>query len=244
MATVLFAFAHPDDETLAAGVAIAEHVAAGHDVHVLWMTRGEGSGVLAYLNGMTTSTWWGALHNPAVEGYATLDATALGAARIAEATAAVRCLASGLGSVAVHEAGLADGGVTQAGAEAAIVAVADAITAGAVRLKGHTWRPELDSHPDHIAVGAAIKALGDVDPGRFGDRRYYPLPAYWSDPDLTLVAESWDTPANAGIAARVVNACRSFGAWAPDRGSYAVGWHSVPDQFATVQATPKSLYHP
>jgi N-acetyl-1-D-myo-inositol-2-amino-2-deoxy-alpha-D-glucopyranoside deacetylase len=38
---LLFVHAHPDDETLATGVAIAHHVARGDDVHVLTCTLGE-----------------------------------------------------------------------------------------------------------------------------------------------------------------------------------------------------------
>ena len=40
-ARLLFVHAHPDDETLATGVAIAHHVARGDDVHVLTCTLGE-----------------------------------------------------------------------------------------------------------------------------------------------------------------------------------------------------------
>ena len=47
--------AHPDDETLATGVAIAHHVARGDDVHVLTCTLGEEGEVipahLAHLEG-------------------------------------------------------------------------------------------------------------------------------------------------------------------------------------------------
>jgi Uncharacterized proteins, LmbE homologs len=246
MAIVLFVFAHPDDETLGACVPIAEHVAAGHEVHVLWLTRGEASAVLNMLNGVTTSTWWGLLHRPVDEGYLPLDPITFASARIAEATAAVRCLSSGLGTVGLHEGGLPDGGVTQAAAEAAILATVAVIAplGEPVRLKGHTWMPQLDNHPDHVAVGAAIKALGTTDPVHFGDRRYYILPFYWADPDLTLVAEVWDSPAATDdIADRAINAIRCFGAWAPDRGSYAIGEHSVSSWFATLRATPRSMVH-
>lgn len=40
-ACLLFVHAHPDDESLATGVAIAHHVAAGDEVHVLTCTLGE-----------------------------------------------------------------------------------------------------------------------------------------------------------------------------------------------------------
>lgn len=234
----LFVAAHPDDETLAMGVAIAEHAAAGQDVHVLWLTRGDASNVRSQLNGTTASTWWGLTHDPAVEGYAPLSAAEFAAARIAEATNAIRCM----GDVIIHEAGLADGQVTQADAEDAIVAVADQIApGGAVRLKTHSHI--VDNHPDHLAAGNAVLALGDADPARFDDRRYYVLPIYWDDPRLSQVSESWDGPGSAEIAARVVNACRSYGAWSPPH-TYAVGHHSVPGLWPPLMAQPRCLVHP
>lgn len=39
----LFVAAHPDDETLGMSIALAEHIAAGQGVHLLWLTRGEAS---------------------------------------------------------------------------------------------------------------------------------------------------------------------------------------------------------
>lgn len=241
----LFVAAHPDDETLAMGVAIAEHVAAGQDVHLLWLTRGEASGVLAEINGVGVLPWWGIQHQPAAEGYAPLDPAGLGAARIAEALVATRCLSAGLpGTLTPHEAGLPDGAVTVPDAQAAILDLADAIAPGGpVRLKGHTHVSELEPHPDHRAAGEALRALAQADPSRFGDVRHYLLPNHWSDPDLTLVAESTDQPANAGIAARAVNACRAFAAWAPPH-SFAIGMHSVSSLFNTLMATPKCVYHP
>jgi len=38
---LLFVHAHPDDESIATGVAIGAYAAAGHDVHVLTCTLGE-----------------------------------------------------------------------------------------------------------------------------------------------------------------------------------------------------------
>lgn len=57
MTRILFVHAHPDDETLATGVAILHHVARGDDVHVLTCTLGEEGEVippeLAHLEGAT-----------------------------------------------------------------------------------------------------------------------------------------------------------------------------------------------
>lgn len=241
MAAVLFIAAHPDDETLGMGVAIAEHVAAGHDVHVLILSRSPGSVVLPQLNGTGVSPWWGLVHDPAAEGYTPLDATTFGQARYDEMRRALDCLQTGLGTITLHEAGLS-GGSTSAQVQAAIVTAADLINpGGAVWLKGHS--PIVDDHPDHVVCGQAIAALAASTPARFATPRFYILPRYWADPRLSAVTEHWDHPTDAGIAARAVNACRAYGAWAPPA-SYAIGWHSVYiDMFAPLLANPKCMYH-
>lgn len=124
----LFVFAHPDDETLAAGVAIAEHVNAGQEVHVLILTAGEASGIITQLKGTNTNTWWGVPHSPTAEGYDPIDAASMGQLRQAEAAVAVRCLSAGLtGTLTLHFGQLPDGAVTTAAAAAEIVALADLV---------------------------------------------------------------------------------------------------------------------
>jgi LmbE family N-acetylglucosaminyl deacetylase len=238
----LFVAAHPDDEVLGMCVAIAEHVAAGQDVHLLWLTDGPGSGARGLINGSGTASWWGVPHDPAAEGYASLDAAEFAAARIREGTNAIRLLATGYpGTLTIHRAGLADGVITTAQAQAEIVAVADAINPGGpVRVKTHTWL--VDNHSDHIAAGTAAKALAANNPARFSVPRYYILPAYWADARLAQVGESFDTPSNTGVAARCRNACRAYAAWSPPE-TFAVGYHSVPGYFASIDANPRSMVH-
>jgi LmbE family N-acetylglucosaminyl deacetylase len=239
----LFIAAHPDDETLAMGVAIAEHVAAGIDTHVLILTDGRTSGARAALNGEYVSSWWRVRHDPAAEGYTPLDPATFGQHRLNEADRAVACLATGLGPVTIHHAGLPADAVGPWAAVDAIRKVADAINPGGpVWLKTHS--PKVDNHRDHLAAGGAVAWLaGTGDPARFNTPRYYILPAYWADTRLSTVAESWDYPTNVGIRDRVVNACRVYGAWAPPH-SYAIGQHSSPALFARIAAAPKCLIHP
>lgn len=238
----LFVAAHPDDELLAMGVALAEHVAFGRDVHVLWLTDGGTTSARDALNGSSTSSWWGMLHHPAAEGYATLSEQDVADARIRESDNAVRLLATP-GSVTVHRAHLPDGVYSQSDAQAAIVAVADLIAPGAaVHIKTHSHL--VDNHPDHLAAGNAAKALNAADPTRYPAVRYYVLSTYWADARLSQVADSYDLPTDAGITQRVRNACRAYGAWAPQQGLFAVGMHSVSGLFAALDANPRSLVHP
>jgi LmbE family N-acetylglucosaminyl deacetylase len=246
MAVVLFVFAHPDDETLAACVALAEHAAAGHDVRVLTMTRGTASGVRDDLAGTTVGHWWGVAHNPALEGYAAPTVDEFGQLRIDETRRALDVLASGLGApIALHEGGLLDTQVTQADAQAQILAVCDQINpGGVVWLKGHTHL--VDDNSDHTNIGKALKALAAADPARFSNLRHYVLPRYWADPRLSQVAEQWDLPTNSVITCHAINGMRCYGAWAPPE-SLAIGYHSVwSDMFAPQFAgpTPKNMYHP
>jgi LmbE family N-acetylglucosaminyl deacetylase len=208
----LFVACHPDDQTLTMGVDILRH--ARQDVHVLLLTKGEASGVINRLNGTSSnpSVWWGVHHDPAAEGYAPLSLADFTAARMREAGNAIRLLGDG---ITVHEGGLIDGQVTRVDAEAAILAVCDAIAPGVpVRLKayGHT----VDDHADHLAAGAAVHALGQADPVRFSDQRYYVLGSYWDDRRLSQVDRPvFVNPADAEMAARAVNARRAYGAWSP-----------------------------
>jgi len=220
------------------GVAIAEHVAAGRNTHVLWLTSGGGTGARNQINGDGTNAWWKVPHVPAAEGYDPLSLEDCAAARIREARNAIAALATP-GTVGCHEAGIV-GAVTQAGATAAILAVADQIAPGAaVHVKTTSWL--VDDHADHLAAGNAVKALA-ASGTRFADPRYYVLPPYWTDSRLSQVSEVWDNPTDASIAQRVRNACRCYAAWSPPN-TYAIGYHSTSSYFAQIDISPKSMLH-
>ena len=243
----LFVGAHPDDETLGMAVAIAHEVRAGQNVHVAWLTAGTSSAVRDVLNGLEPSDYWGTVrHDPATEGYQPLDIGAFGRARLNEAGNAVRQLATGYaGSLTIHDGlGLIDGQVTVADAQRLIIALCRRVAGqGPVRMRTHTWQPELDEHPDHLAAGAAVRSLQAADPATFGDVRYYVLPDRWTDAERSPVDPRWESPADSGVTARVINACRAYNAWSPAQGTFAIGYHSVPEFFDQLVGQPRSLYH-
>lgn len=241
---VIFCVPHPDDETLGAGVSIAEHVAAGRDVRVLLMTRGTSSGALWRLNGGTVSPWWGVAHNPVQEGYLPFTPESLGAARRAEITSALACL--GVTADRIYEASdligepVTDGSITEDQARRAILALVGQLdpAAGNPGLWGPTWL--VDDNPDHTNVGLAIKNLGETDP-RLTDRRYWVIPPYWTDARLTQIGtEFWDLPATTAIANQARNACRAYSAWNPAAGSFAIGYHSAAPTFEPMDGAPGS----
>jgi LmbE family N-acetylglucosaminyl deacetylase len=226
---------HPDDETLGAGVTVAQHVAAGRDVHVLLLTRGTGSGARAQINGQQLSRWWGVAHNPAAEGYAPLTPETFGKARYDELTTAVVCL----GGARVHEAGLVDGQVTVAEAKTAISALVARVGPD-VGVYAPSW--VVDDNPDHLAAGQALRELSSEQPTVYTEATWYVLPEYWSDPRLHEVTWSWVTPTDTEISNRARNACRAYAAWHPPQ-SYAIGYHSVDFMFAKMDTSPRSMLH-
>jgi LmbE family N-acetylglucosaminyl deacetylase len=229
---------HPDDEVLGAGVTIAEHVAAGRDVQILLLTRGTNSGARDKINGDRWSPWWGVAHDPVAEGYTPLDQDQFGAARFSELVVALSCL--GVGSTQIHEVGLLDGQVTVAAVKTAIAGLVAQLGSASPGVYAPSF--VVDDNADHRAGGQALRELGTENPTLYADRRWYILPAYWSDSRLTQVNEFWDYPTDTAISNRARNACRANGAWHPPD-SYAIGYHSVDTMFAAIDTNPRSLLH-
>lgn len=246
---VLWAFAHPDDETIAAGLDIRKHLEAGADCWLLLATLGTKSGVRLQLNGTGINATWGLPHSPAAEGYAPLDEATFGAARLAETRGALAALASGTGrTVPVLEAGLTDGAVTKA---VAMAAVRDAYAricpaGGPMRLKTHTDILVAGApleHPDHTAVAQAVRQLSVDDPATFGDVRFYVEPENWGAAAVTgrVPAVMHSLPvAGTYQAAAALAAAEAFRAWVPAAGRFAIGHQSVAPLFL---ASPENRYH-
>lgn len=245
---VLWVFAHPDDEIIAAGLSLRQHLEVGRDCYVLTLTRGTASGVLAQLNGTGINSVWGMPHDPTAEGYIPLDEAGFGAARYAETLTALKVIASGAGAtVTVLEAGLQDQQVTEAAVHAEILDVyAEICTPGeALWLKTHTDILAAGGgpleNPDHTAAGLAVRQLSVDQPAIFGNVRFYVEPEHWTDAPVVARHLSRIFPA-AGTrqTAATLDAYESFRAWAPEVGRYAIGRQSVAGLFISP---PENRYH-
>jgi LmbE family N-acetylglucosaminyl deacetylase len=242
---VVFFAPHADDETLNMGITIAEHVAAGRDTHVVLMTHGRVTGALDAINGTAYSGYWKAYHDPAKEGYAPLTKDTLADARIREFHNA--CNQLGVPSANQHVEYLddpnSDSGETLTYAEAKTVIeryIALYPTADFFTLSYH------DIHADHAACGQALQDLyteGKIS----GAVRFFISMATRTDLEnkgLAIPGGGWkDTPTDDTIKNKLINACRCYSAWAPDTGSYAVGYHSVEGQFNKLLANPFHYKH-
>lgn len=201
---------HPDDETLSMGLHIASMIAAGNNVHVVFMSRGGTTGAKFVLNGVTalgavqTCGFHGWVHNPVREGYegAVLDKTEIALARLHEGVSAIGLLASmpamgGVtpGNLTWSESGLSDsfGGGTLPPAPAGVDAV-EAVMKEMIDLYPnafHLTMSESDQQPDHAACGAALRRLKsstDLVPGRtityqalLGASKFFVSRLYWAN---------------------------------------------------------------
>jgi N-acetyl-1-D-myo-inositol-2-amino-2-deoxy-alpha-D-glucopyranoside deacetylase len=193
---LLFVHAHPDDETLATGVAIAHHAARGDDVHVLTCTLGEEGEVipshLAHLEG--------------AEGDPLADHRRVELAGAMDVLGVTHHLlgddATG-GGTAYRDSGMA--GSTAAGHPRAWAGVDLAAAAAAVRVVLDEVRPDLVvtydasggyGHPDHVRTHEATcrAVAGAAEPPVL----YAVLtPSSWAIEDRAWLAEH--VPADRGL---------------------------------------------
>ena len=146
MATLLYVFPHPDDESFGPAPALARQVREGHAVHLLTLTRGGATKARAPLG---------------------LSVEAMGAVRAREMQGVEEAL--GLASLTVLD--LPDGGladldprVVEAAVERRIEAVRpDVLVTYAVH--GNS------GHPDHLVAHAVVKRVFCVRRGAGGPRR-------------------------------------------------------------------------
>src|SRR3954454_9564089 len=126
-------FAHPDDETLAAGGTLARYASAGADVRVVSLTRGEAG---------------------QIRDAATATRSTLGAVWEKELDAAGK----ELGLTQTSCLGHPDGGLADTGDQVLVGEVSELISQTAPDVV-ITFGPDgLTGHPDHVDVGAAVTA--------------------------------------------------------------------------------------
>lgn len=223
MATIVYVTPHQDDETLSMGASIRKHLESGlHDVHVLLLTAGSGSGAQA------------------VVGLSDAD---FSAARDDELLRACRALGVRRGNV--HFASNRVVGKTTLSvceAQSAIAAfVADHPGAW---VKTYSNRPASGRHADHVNAGQAavnLLAAGVLAPNTV--RLYvepWALQAFRSaHPSVAVGTEA----ASGSTATRVRRALDEYEDVDHPGYRYGIGGISVPTYFDLVRATPASYYH-
>lgn len=222
MALVLFVGTHADDESLSMGAGIRKHIEVGHEVHVLLLTAGLGSGAQVKT------------------GLSDADFTA---ARDDEFRRACRAL--GVRAERIHI-------TPTRSLDASPLTVEQAKAGISWFLAGHpgAWVKSYSNrllpganpprHVDHIASGqAAVEMLAD---GLFPNLRLYVEPWVVSAfqgayPSLALTTESAASPSRVRVALAEYQDVDHVGF------KYGIGDLSVPTYLDQVYANPVSRYH-
>lgn len=242
---VIFYAPHADDETLNMGITIAEHVAASREVHVVLMTHGRSSGALSVINGTTTGSYWVLPHNPTVEGYSPLTVDDFADARIREFHNS--CGQLGVPVANRHIYYLDD--PSSSNGETVTYAEAKTVIQSYVNQfpdADHYTLSYHDIHPDHAALGQALRDLYNAGAITNAVRFVISMATRndYESRGATIPGGGWkDVPTDNVIKQKVINACRCYSAWAPVEGSYAIGYHSVADQFNKLLANPFHYLH-
>ena len=226
MRHVFYFSPHQDDELTNLGVDLSKEVSAGSAVHVVLCTDGSASGVKRMLCRGDGCAWHAGEHRY------TLDIPAFVAARDAEFTES--CLALGVPeeNIVVSPLRAPDSMLTADRAEAIMRQALSGYAPGDCVIKTIAPASAYRQNPDHTAVGtAALRLKGE-----------YAVSLLWEfilrPADLTGFTVLCPTKAELS---RIKKAAAGYRLWQPERGRYAVGYHSVADEFNDFLKQPICL---
>lgn len=269
MANVIVYAPHQDDDILSFGPAMLQHLAAGDNVVTVLVTDGSKSAVRTKLNGGSNCSWHAKTHNPLSEGYGyridpltgqpklgmPLSEYDFSQSRNAEYYTSMDHL--GVQNIYIGKQQVdgayysneydildfgvkgpyVDGTLTVAQAKSIILHF-EAMYPGAEH-KAQTW---LDAHPDHAAVGQALKELFAA--GLVTDARFFVKPSFVDEFKATSgIATFSSAILTAAQKTILTNAADKYKYWSPSLSRYGIGEHSVPGSFDLLLANPRSTIH-
>ena len=225
----IFFSPHQDDEVLTMGIPIVRCLNAGCNVYVVLCSDGVSSGVHGVLqNGQTCEKHEGA-HT-----YALSDAEFI-AARDAEFRQSCRALGCKEKNVIIPQNRCVDGFLTIAAVKELMQQTIDELLDNGEEAVVHTLScNEANQHRDHRAVGAAAIELYE------SDERIKHLELYVEPYENTGRFVTETISADAQTRQRLAEAIESYKLWDPQKGRYAVGYHSVTNEFDDFLAAPKA----
>lgn len=212
LGAAVFFIPHQDDETLTMAADIRAHSVAGRQVVIVLVTDGSASrdrDAMCINKGVCLT----------VPEFVT--------ARNAEQFAAIQHLAPG---AQIFYENYQDGALTEAQATTAISKYVSLFPNGSY--KTMSW---LDEHPDHIALGQALRTMDNAGLIPNSDSRFEQFRAYWDSMPMTGLFVDAD--------ATVAEAYDEYYYWNPPIGRYAIGSQSVPEFFDAARLDSRSKYH-
>ena len=218
---------HQDDELTNLGAAVCADLEQGLEVFCVLCTDGGASCARKLLADGSACAWHDGRHD------LPLSKREFIAARDREFTAS--CLALGVepDHVIIPPFRAPDGGCTPAAAELIILNATTACSAQHTAIKTLAPVTRQRQNPDHTAIALAAAAL-------FAERRFAALQTYYEmillpAPDGVPLQKL--TPSPQGRV-RLLRAAAEYGRWEPENGRYAIGRHSVYDEFEAFRREP------
>lgn len=230
----VFYFApHQDDELTNLGAAIVQDIDSGKQVFCVLCTDGSASGARRLIgNGKPCHLHQG-IHP------AGMDVPAFVAARDKEYREC--CLQMGLKKehTLLPENRARDSALTAEHASLLILEAIEGLPKEQVTVKTLLPVANVNQNPDHSAIGTAARLLWEK--GAFAGLSLFFEFIHLEDGLLEGRKMTALRPENEAQKARLLSAAAVYGRWEPEAGYYAVGVHSVYDEFAAFVSDPYSL---
>lgn len=223
----IFYSPHPDDEVLSMGMAIADSVEKGNDVHVVLMTHGYDSNAINVINGKDYCPWHKRFHNPSKEGYKEITKQEMGNDRVREFTRS--CLNLGVPKENIHICNFDDDSVTPYDMKLVMLGFEkqypDAV---------HCTTSYHDFHPFHKNLGEALLEL--YNDKFIKNAIFYISPVQWKTTKGAYIS-------NEALKTKVIESLNEYKKWDPLNGEFGVGYHSYPSPFNVDENSIDSKYH-
>lgn len=224
---------HQDDELLNTGAAICRDLDAGIRVHCVLCTDGSASGARKLIGNGGGCHLHQGTHPPE------MNVSDFIAARDREFRAS--CAAMGLQpeDVRIPENRVKDGALTVPAAKTLILEAIAGTDPKLVTVNVLLPVTAFRQNPDHNALGEAAAAL--FREGRISSLRLFYETLHLLNGYLNRETLSFLRPQTEAQKKRLLEAAACYNRWDPDSGFFAVGYHSVFDEFAAFTADPFSL---
>lgn len=211
---------HADDDVISMGWIASLHSSVGRRLRFVLGSDGASTTAIKPINGDTLNSWWGRMHDPEREGYARLTPADIALARDEEFLDSCRQL--GALPEEIH---------LERELRVTSPTVDDATK---ILLKHRELDPDSgmytmhweDSDPTHAAFGEALLELRLASPSDWSDVRWM---VRESQAGTIAGAQQYAVPGDkyASCKLMVQKAAKCYESWAPRKGRYAVGYHSV-----------------
>jgi LmbE family N-acetylglucosaminyl deacetylase len=234
-ASAVFFVPHPDDEVLSMGCGILKDLRDSNDVYIILMTHGEGSGAIYTINGTnqknekTYCFWHKKYHDPKIEGYSPLSKTEFGNMRIKEFKQTVHALGVKEQNEIIYN--FPDGSLPEDSVRSVMLNFEKNHPKTLFRTT--SW---FDLNHDHHVLGSTLKRL--YDSSKVSGALFFCSPALWNE---CIVPSHYEKSKSMDSIMRV--ALTIYHQWKPMNQSFAIGYHSVEDEFELLNYAPQSKIH-